>query len=112
MLGNTLNLGHFENHGLLAFGLGGEYFENALAIGHYPTCKAPSFFHLCKFRYLSCPKIFVTTCHSNFCGPEGEFASLTKELPLLRGYPPSLAFQNMIFKTLTITIFQYFKILF
>lgn len=35
MLGNTFNLGHFENNGFLAFGLGGEYFENALAIKHH-----------------------------------------------------------------------------
>jgi hypothetical protein len=61
MLGNTLNLGHLKNNGLLAFGLGGKYFENALAIGHYLICKTPLFFGLCKFRYLSCPKIFVTT---------------------------------------------------
>jgi hypothetical protein len=30
MLGNTLNLGHSKNNGLLAFGLEGKYFENAL----------------------------------------------------------------------------------
>jgi hypothetical protein len=53
MLGNTLNLGHSKNNGLLAFSFEGKYFENALTKGHYPTCKTPLFFQLCKFRSLA-----------------------------------------------------------
>lgn len=54
------------------------------------------FFCLCKFRYLSYLKIFLTTCHSNFCGLEG-IHQLNRGTSTPWKLFAKLAFQNINF---------------